>query len=146
MKYPNLFRCGMHEWGGCDCDKICKQSIPQNAFRIIVAGSRGFTNYELLEKKLDHLLKNRPEVEIVSGGANGADKFGEIYAKKRNLALRVFPADWDKHGKSAGYKRNVEMAEYADAAVVFWDGQSKGSKHMIDIAESKELPTRVIKV
>ena len=56
-----------------------------------------------------------------------------------------FPADWDKHGKSAGYKRNLEMAENADALIAFWDGESRGTKHMIDIAKEKNLLTRIIR-
>ena len=54
-----------------------------------------------------------------------------------------FPADWDLEGKSAGFKRNVKMAEYADALVAFWDGESKGTKHMIEIAKEKGLDIRI---
>lgn len=73
------------------------------------------------------------DIEIVSGTANGADKLGEKYAEEHGYTVKQFPADWDKHGKSAGYKRNTEMGDYCDMAVVFYDGQSKGSQHMIDI-------------
>lgn len=91
-------------------------------------------------------MKNQTDVEIVSGAARGADALGERYAAERGLAVKQFPADWDRYGRSAGYRRNAEMAEYADAAVVFWDGKSKGSKHMINLAKEKGLPVRVVPV
>lgn len=114
-------------------------------FKVIIAGSRNFDNYELLKTKMDHLLSQKQDIEIVSGAARGADQLGERYAAERGYALKQFPADWDTYGKSAGYKRNAEMAEYADAAVVFWDGESRGSKHMIDLALAKKLAVRVVK-
>ena len=102
-------------------------------------------NYELLKSKLDLLLRNKKNVVIISGFAIGADKLGERYAKERNLELIRMPAKWNKFDKMAGYIRNVEMAKVANACVVFWDGSSKGSKHMIDTAERYNLELRVIK-
>lgn len=113
-------------------------------FRVIVAGGRSFNNYKLLEKKLDYFFSNKKEVIIISGGAKGADTLGQQYAKLRNLPCEIYMADWDRFGKSAGYRRNEQMAEIADAAVVFWDGKSRGSQHMIDLAKKKDLPTRVV--
>ena len=114
-------------------------------FKVIVAGSRDFRDYELLKRVLDHLLSHKAveEVEIVSGTARGADEMGERFAKEKGYALKQFPADWDTFGKSAGYRRNSQMADYADACVVFWDGKSRGTKHMIDLAEKTGLPLRV---
>lgn len=113
-------------------------------FKVIIAGTRSFDDYDLLRTKMDHLLSRRHEVEIVSGAARGADQLGERYAAERGFALKQFPADWHTYGKSAGYRRNAEMAEYADAVVVFWDGKSRGSKHMVDLARAKGLEVRVI--
>lgn len=112
--------------------------------RLIVAGSRNFKDYNLLKSKLDHLLKDTSEVEIVSGTANGADKLGERYAKENNYPVKQFPADWDAYGKAAGYKRNKQMAEYATHCVCFWDGVSKGTKSMIELAKQHKLILRVI--
>lgn len=98
-----------------------------------------------MQSKLDFFLENKADVEIVSGTARGADQLGERYAFERGLPVKQFPADWDQHGKSAGYIRNAQMAEYADAAVIFWDGTSRGSKHMIDLAKAKGLRVRVVK-
>lgn len=106
-------------------------------YKIVVAGTRTFNDYELLETELITVLKGKKpsEVTIVSGGARGADSLGEKFAREKRCWLKVFSADWDGFGKSAGYRRNAEMANYADACIVFWDGKSKGTKHMIDLAE-----------
>jgi|BioPla2DNA2_1021312.scaffolds.fasta_scaffold39782_4 hypothetical protein len=114
-------------------------------FKIIVAGSRTFNDYTYLKKSLDKLLVNKTSITIISGTARGADQLGERYAQENGYNLLKFPADWDKYGKSAGYKRNEEMAKVADACVVFWDGQSRGSKHMIDIAQKYNLKIRILR-
>lgn len=116
-------------------------------FRVIVAGSRDFNDYELLKRKMIHYLSRyKPhEVEIVSGGARGADALGERFAKEKGCHLKVMKADWDLFGRSAGYIRNAEMAKYADACVVFWDGVSKGSKHMINLAEAEGIPVKIVR-
>jgi hypothetical protein len=84
--------------------------------------------------------------EVVSGTARGADRTGEQWASENNVPVKRFPADWDKHGKRAGYLRNADMAEYAEALVAFWDGQSRGTKHMIDLAEKAGLRVSVVHV
>jgi hypothetical protein len=114
-------------------------------FKVIVAGGRNFVDYALLEKTLDALLVNKSEVQIVSGLANGADKLGVHYARSRKLSLKEFPADWTNEGNKAGFNRNVRMAQYADACVCFWDGQSSGTGHMIRIAHYYKLQVRVIR-
>lgn len=116
-------------------------------FRVIIAGSRGFNDYDLMKMKCDYFLNEKVktnDIVIISGTARGADKHGERYARERGYELEAHPADWDKYGKSAGYRRNQEMAEVADAVICFWDGVSKGTKHMIDIAKEKKLMLRVI--
>lgn len=119
------------------------------SFKIIVAGGRDFNNYDLLENKLNFYLSNKNnqgyDITIISGRANGADYLGEKYAINKGYNIEYYPADWDKYGKSAGYKRNVQMANAADACVVFWDGKSKGSEHMINIAKAKNLPLKIVK-
>jgi len=118
-------------------------------FRVIIAGGRNFNDYALLKKKCDHYLSiqinKNINVEIVSGAAKGADKLGERYAKERGFKLTQFPADWDKLGKKAGYIRNDQMRQYSDALICFWDGESKGSQHMISTAKKDGLLTRVVK-
>ena len=112
---------------------------------IIVAGSRDFNDYELLEKILNEYIGNEKDVTIISGTARGADRLGEAYAKNNGYKLNLFPAEWNVYGKSAGYKRNVLMSEHASDCVVFWDGISKGTKHMIDIIKANnEFPNKHI--
>lgn len=111
--------------------------------KVIIAGGRDFNDYERLRTLCDSILSNQEEVEIVSGTANGADALGEKYGDEKGYIVTGFPADWDTHGKSAGYIRNSEMADYADALIAFWDGRSRGTKHMIDLARKKKLEIRV---
>jgi hypothetical protein len=112
--------------------------------KVIIAGGRTFYDYDLLCKTCDNALRLQREVEIVSGTANGADKLGEKYAKEKGYPIKQFPANWDKYGKSAGYKRNEEMAKYADALIAFWDGKSKGTKHMIELANRYGLKVKTV--
>lgn len=114
--------------------------------KIIIAGSRDFNDYELLKQYVDHILQNvaqREEIEIVSGGAKGADTLGERYAREREYKLTRFVAEWDKYGRSAGPRRNEQMGDYADALIAFWDGKSKGTSHMIEYAKRKGILVRV---
>lgn len=113
--------------------------------KVIIAGSRGFDDYELLSEFCNYYLQNQTHIEIVSGTAKGADSLGEKYAEENNYKLSKFPAKWDLYGKSAGYKRNEEMAIYGDCLIAFWDGESKGTKHMIDLAKKYGLRVRVVK-
>lgn len=113
-------------------------------FRVIIAGSREFNDYKMLCEYCDKILSNiEDEIVIVSGAARGADHLGMCYADERGYKIQYFFPDWDKYGKSAGYRRNVQMAENADALIAFWDGKSRGTKHMINIAEERGLPVRV---
>ena len=115
--------------------------------KVIVAGSRDLTgSHNFINWNLDYLLQQYEpqDVLIISGGARGVDKCGEVYAKRNDIKCKVFPADWNKHGKRAGYIRNEQMADNANALIAFWDGHSRGTKHMIDIAKSKDINTKVI--
>lgn len=115
--------------------------------KLIIAGSRNFNNYTLLEEKVDEFLREYKdnEIEIVSGTARGADKLGELYALTRSFKIKKFPANWNLYGRSAGYKRNAEMANYASHCVVFWDGESRGTKHMIDLAKQYKLELLIVR-
>lgn len=102
--------------------------------RLIIAGSRDFAN----EAKFEQAMKQFETSQIVcvlSGKCpTGADAMGEKWAAKHNIPLELHPADWARYGKRAGYVRNREMAENADTLVAFWDGSSRGTKMMIDLA------------
>ena len=113
-------------------------------FRVIVAGSRSFEDYKLLKEKLNNIFAKRRPTSIVCGEAKGADKLGRKYAEENKITIDSYPANWNKHGKQAGYIRNEVMADNAEALVAFWDGKSAGTRHMIDTARSKGLQVRII--
>lgn len=118
--------------------------------RLIVAGSRSFSDYALLSDEITNQVEameclTRGTLSIVSGTARGADALGERWASELGVPIHRFPADWNRYGRRAGYLRNVEMAKFATDALIFWDGVSPGSKHMIDICAEFDLPHRVVK-
>lgn len=119
-------------------------------FRVIVAGSRDIQSKTFIFQKLDALLARKINegecVQIVSGTARGVDQIGEEYAGNRGFACQRFPADWEAYGKQAGYLRNYQMAQNADALVAFWDGRSPGTRHMIKTAQTLHLEIRVIHI
>ena len=109
--------------------------------RVIIAGSRTITDYSVVyEAIIESKWKNDIKV-VVSGGAKGVDSLGERFARENNLEIDRYLANWNKHGKSAGYIRNQQMAMNADALIAVWDMKSKGTGHMIEIAQSMDLPT-----
>src|SRR5262245_15599194 len=110
-------------------------------YRTIIAGSRCITNCLDLMDALDGCRFDISEV--VSGGAEGADKLGERYAKDAGLKLTVVPADWKTYGKSAGPIRNRQMAEYAQALIALWDEESAGTRNMIEEARKRGLLVHV---
>ena len=116
---------------------------------LIVAGGRDFTNYRLLKEKLDFLLSNtdKEEVTILCGKAKGADSLGERYANENNIDVWEYAADWEKHGKSAGYLRNSDMADAGTHLVAFWNGtvKSSGTYNMIQTARKRGLVVRVVR-
>ena len=113
--------------------------------KTIIAGSRDITDIREVEKAIKS--SGFSISEVVCGGARGVDALGWKWAGGREgVRIILIVAQWDKFGKSAGYKRNEEMAEYADALIAVWDGKSKGTKHMIDIATRYGLPVFVHKI
>ena len=107
--------------------------------KTIIAGSRDITDYNMLLFAIEQI--DWEITTVISGGAAGVDKLGEQWAAEnlRKDKLKIVPAEWRKYGKQAGYLRNVKMAEKAEALLAIWDGKSKGTGHMIDIAQEKGL-------
>ena len=128
--------------------------------RAIIAGGRDFNNFNVLESNLHKIFKRLADegliskciqesnIEVVCGKAKGADTLGEKFAKTYHLSVKYFPANWDAYGKSAGYRRNAEMANYAKedngVLIAFWDSKSKGTKHMVDIAKSSGIRVFIV--
>lgn len=115
-------------------------------FKVIIAGGRDFRNYNLLKEKCDAILSSvKDDIMIVSGCATGADSLGEKYAAENDYIVAYFPPNWKLYGRGAGMVRNREMADYADAAIVFMKKEgSKGSQNMIENAKKYNLKLRVI--
>ena len=129
---------------------------------LIIAGTRTFDDYRFFRDKCNHLLKNylkfdigkyryNPQIEIISGCAEGTDSMAIDYAIYNFIKYKEFKPDWEKHGKRSGILRNIEMRDYAirngnGALLAFFDGKSKGTSHMIEISEEAGMNVRVVRV
>jgi hypothetical protein len=107
--------------------------------RVIIAGSRTIDDYTLLEAAIDESSWKDQISVVLCGGARGVDRLGLGYATINNIPVSPFLADWERYGKAAGPIRNEQMAKNADALIAIWDGISKGTKNMIDIAKKYHL-------
>ena len=105
--------------------------------RTIIAGSRTINDFDAVLKVVND--SGFTISEVVSGEARGVDQLGERYANAQRLPCVKFPANWDKYAKGAGFIRNAAMADYAEALIALWDGKSKGTANMIDVAKKKGL-------
>lgn len=138
--------------------------------RIIIAGGRDFDDYKKLKSVVNDIIfdlecrntvtgigntsreKENHLIEFISGIAKGADRLGEKFVKETiwSSNIKRFPANWELFSKSAGYIRNEQMAKYAIAdnnygvLIAFWDGKSKGTKHMINLAKKYGLEVHII--
>jgi len=139
-------------------DDACRD----RSVRLLVAGSRSFTDFGLMAERLDHLTSrlSPDQICLLSGTANGADTLGEQWARQRGIPCARFPARWDavdgphvvvRHRKGraydarAGHKRNAQMAACATHAVLFWDGRSAGTRNMRDLLAGMEIPHRIVR-
>jgi len=105
--------------------------------RTIIAGSRSINNYATVCQAVQR--SGFSISRVLSGMAAGVDTLAIRYAKDYGLPLDRFPAQWSTWGRSAGYRRNVQMAENADALIAVWDGNSRGTRHMIQVAKAQGL-------
>jgi len=112
--------------------------------KVVIAGSRDITDYDILLKA----IKECPFqiTEVISGRARGVDTLGEKFAEDYGLKLHLFPADWKRLRNAAGPIRNAQMADFADAVLCVWDGVSSGTKDMMNQAKKRGLPLYVFKV
>ena len=115
--------------------------------KILIAGSREYDDYGEAKEYLDRFIMENCEgdfVVIISGGCRGADAIGEEYARQNGIEVLRYPAEWGRYGRAAGPKRNRQMADECDVAVCFWDGESKGTKSLIDYMNKIGKPTYII--
>ena len=117
--------------------------------RVVVAGCRDFNDYARAKVFIDKCIRNiryQYTLVFVSGGCRGADMLGERYAKENGFAVERYSADWETYGKAAGPVRNRQMAEIADYVICFWDGKSRGTSSMLDLATSLGKPTKLLMI
>lgn len=114
--------------------------------KVIIAGSRDIIDYAI-HYVIKAIEQSKFDItEVVSGGARGIDWCGEKWAEANDVPIKRFLPQWNDHGKQAGILRNIQMAEYADALIAIWDGQSRGTRHMIHEAQKRQMPHYVFKV
>lgn len=105
--------------------------------KVAVIGSRGLT--------VADLGKYLPQevTEIVSGGAKGIDNCAKEYAIEKGLILTEFLPEYKRYGRNAPLKRNLQIIDYADLVLAFWDGQSKGTKFVIEHCKAQNKPIHI---
>jgi len=119
--------------------------------RLAIVGSRDFDDEYLMAKYVAMIMvahqqdeMSVPEVEIISGGAKGADTVGERFAHIYQVPVTIFKPNWNELGKKAGFVRNKQIVDACDMILTFWDGKSKGTKHTIDLAKLAKKPTFIV--
>lgn len=113
---------------------------------MVIAGCRNYHNYKEARQYIEYCIreiKNRYSLIFVSGCCTGADSLGERYAKENGYKIEYYKAEWGKYGRSAGPRRNKQMAKIADYVICFWDGKSRGTKSMINYAKQINKPIRI---
>ncbi len=131
-------------------ERVSKEDLEARPeYKVIIAGGRHFDNYELLKEKCDYFLQDKVKthrIVVVSGKASGADKLGERYAEEKGYEIEEHPANWEQNGRAAGPIRNAEMAKASNALIAFWDGESRGTQSMINLAKKHNLEVATVKV
>lgn len=118
--------------------------------KVLVCGSRHFNDYEKLKKEVLNALPvgDHTDTRVISGHAKGADTLGERLAEDMEWECDVYPADWKQYGNRAGPIRNYQMLKEAapDMVIAFLAPNSRGTKHMIEIAQKAGIETKVIEI
>ena len=123
--------------------------------KILVCGSRSWHNVAKVRLALARFFKpccedcneNVADVTVIDGGAHGADELGHMVAVENGFLTKRFPADWNRYGKRAGYIRNQQMLTegHPDLVLAFWDGRSRGTRHMIELARKAGVAVEIIR-
>nr|DAS94925.1 MAG TPA: Protein of unknown function (DUF2493) [Caudoviricetes sp.] len=118
------------------------------SIKLLIAGSQSFTDYERFKVYVNKFIQglDKKEITIIEGGAKGTDRMAREFAIENNIPYITMEADWDTHGKAAGMIRNRQMGEKATHAILFWDGESPGTRNMISICEELNVTLRIVKV
>ena len=101
--------------------------FPEDAIlKLAIVGSRSIQKIELRPYLPERIT------EIVSGGAKGVDTYAKEYALKNGLPFTEFLPQYEKYGRGAPLRRNLQIISYADMVIAFWDGRSRGTKFVIE--------------
>ena len=115
--------------------------------KLMICGSRVITDEQFVFNIIDEYVAKLPDdVIVIEGEAYGVDLIAKKWAITHNKQIMSFPAQWDKYGKSAGFRRNYDMVEACDQCLIFWNGQSKGTKHDIELCKKSAKPYTIIAV
>ncbi len=116
--------------------------MPEEIINVAFVGSREFQPLSIVHQAMKRVGLCR----VISGGARGVDKEAEDAATALGYPKSIMKADWGQYGKSAGPRRNYEMVQEADVAMVFWDGKSRGTQDFMRKAMKKGIPMVVFEV
>lgn len=111
--------------------------------KVAIVGSRNWPYRSAISFYVQKIAREHPKAVIVSGGAEGVDKWAEETARVCGLAVEIYLPDWKTHGRAAGPIRNRSIVEAADKVVAFWDGESRGTKSSINLAKKLGKPLEV---
>lgn len=115
------------------------------SYKLAIVGGRDFNDYDLLLRYMGLFLFEDIGT-IISGGAQGADRLGERYAKYYGIQLDIFLPEWSKYGTSAGFIRNQLIVDNCDMVLAFWNGESRGTADTIEKARKAKKPTFIVYV
>lgn len=108
--------------------------------KLMIVGSRSITGFDLspyITAEVD---------TVISGGAEGVDRLAEQYADSHRLSKYILRPRYDLYGRAAPLKRNEQMVDLADAILVIWDGQSKGTKYTLNYSKKKNKPVTLVQI
>lgn len=120
----------------------------QKERRLLVCGSRGITDKDWIFSQIEsywyeHLACYSDPI-MIEGAARGVDLIAKAYAVENNWKVEEYPADWEKHGRGAGYIRNDIMVKAADEVLILWDGESRGTKNDIGLCKKYNKPHKIV--
>lgn len=112
--------------------------------KVAIIGSRSFSDYNFLVKEIESAVSVSDITAIVSGGARGADSLGARFGQDYDIPTEIYMADWQKHGKAAGFIRNSEIVRNSDIIIAFWDGESRGTLDTMKKGKKNGVPVWVV--
>ena len=115
---------------------IINENKTNDEMKVAIVGSRSINDQMFVEYlfRCFTYIFGKP-TKIISGGARGIDTFAEDFAHNFNIDLQVFKPDWAKYGRKAGFIRNEDIIKNCDICLAFWDGESHGTKHDLELCE-----------